>query len=101
MSFSEYMAKDRRLALLRFLDDAPERKLNIAVIQTALDGVAHSVSRDIIETDMELLEEHGFVRIERLPLRSGELLIGHLTEAGCDAANGRRRSPVVARPKPR
>lgn len=101
MSFSEYMALDRRLALLRFLDEAPERKLNVAVIQTALDGVAHPVSRDVIEADMVLLEEHGFLRIERLPMLTGNLLIGHLTEAGCDVANGRRRSPVVARPKPR
>ncbi|NIX75399.1 ArsR family transcriptional regulator [Microvirga terricola] len=100
MSLVDVLAKDRRLALLRFLSEADGYSLNASVLTTALSAVAHRVYRDTIEADLVLLEQHQLVTLERMPLPSGELICATLTALGMDVTNGRPH-PVVARPTPK
>lgn len=100
MSLSELMAKDRRLAILRFLAEADGYALNASVLTTAVAGLKHRAYRDTIEADLTLLDQHELVTLERLAMPSGQLLCATLTKLGLDVATGRPH-PVVARPAPR
>lgn len=99
MSFREVLDRDRRLALLRFLDEAPEGTMNDSVLKTALSQIGHGVARDVIGADLLLLEEHGLVHLDRLNLSAGEIIVASIREDGSDIAAGRRSSTVVARPR--
>ena len=100
MSLNDVLAKDRRLALLRFLSEADGYALNASVLTTALSSVAHRVYRDTVEADLTLLEQHQLVTLEPLSLPSGRLLVATLTALGHDVAQGRPH-PMVARPAPK
>jgi len=96
----DVMAKDRRLAILRFLSEAAGYSLNASVLTTAVSTVAHRVFRDTIEADLMLLEQHQLVTIERFNMPSGDVIVATLTGLGLDVTLGRPH-PVVARPSPR
>jgi len=100
MSLTDVMAKDRRLALLRFLSEADGYSLNASVLTTALASVAHCVYRDTVEADLMLLDQHQLVTLERIKLSSGDLICATLTALGMDVVKGRPH-PVVARPTPK
>lgn len=99
MAFKDFYDKNRRLALLRFLMEADDYRLNSSVLRTALNAIGLSDGRDIVEADMELLQKHSLVEIERIKLPGGEVVVAKLTELGAEVAKG-RPSPVVARPDP-
>lgn len=99
-TLAEAMAKDRRLAILRFLSEASGYSLNASVIRTAVSAVAHHVFKDTIEADLMLLEQHQLVTLERTKMSSGDIIIATLTGDGLDVTLGRPH-PVVARPSPR
>lgn len=96
----EVLAQDRRLALLRSLDEAPGSQLNEGTAQHALEYLGHKVGHDIVRADFGWLTEHGLVRVEKLSVPIGELWVAHLTTAGSDVASGRSHHPGVARRGP-
>ncbi len=96
-SFARLVTEDRRLVILRFLHEDPDYKLNTSVLQTALDAVGHSASRDQVETDAAWLGETGLVEIETV----GNVRVVRLTARGADVAMGRAVVPGVKRPSPR
>ncbi|MFP5250227.1 MAG: ArsR family transcriptional regulator [Acidobacteriota bacterium] len=98
MSFVETLAADRRLIILRALDDA-SYSANETVLRSVTQGLGHQVTREQIRADMAFLTEHGLVRLEKLPAQSGEIWIAHLLPAGQDVAQGRPH-PGVARREP-
>lgn len=95
--FRRVLAEDRRLVLLRFLDEAPARALNTSVLHTALDAYGHVVSRDQVETDAAWLAEQGLISLESV----GPVRVATLTGRGSDVAQGRAVVPGVKRPGPR
>ncbi|WP_041725535.1 VpaChn25_0724 family phage protein [Megalodesulfovibrio gigas] len=97
MSFAKTLTEDRRLVILRFLSEAQGWHLNTAVLHTALDNYAHSVSRDQVETDAAWLAEQGLVTVEAV----GPVRVATLTDRGLDVAEGRAVVPGVKRPGPR
>jgi len=99
VSFKDFYDKNRRLALLRFLTEADDYRLNSSVLKTALNAIGLSDGRDIVEADLVLLEKHGLVEIDRIKLPGGEVIVAKLTEPGSEVAKGRPH-PVVARPDP-
>lgn len=96
MGFAEHFAEDRRLVTLRILERAEGYRANEYLLQTALAGFGHSVSRDRVRTDLEWLREQGLVTLER----AGSMTVGTLTERGADVAAGRASVPGVKRPAP-
>ena len=95
-TYAEICREDRRLVILRFLAEEPDYRLNISLLQDALDMIGHSVGRDVIDTDGAWLAEVGLVTRENL----GPILMLRLTERGLDAARGRVTVPGVKRPSP-
>ena len=100
MSLGEVLAKDRRLAILRFLAEADGYSLNASVLATAVSAIAHRVYRDTIEADLILLDQHQLVTLEEIKLHSGNLICATLTLHGLEVSQGRPH-PAVARPSPK
>lgn len=97
MSFAETLREDRRLVILRFLSEAPDYRLNTAVLRTALIAYGHSVTRDQVDTDAAWLSEQGLLSLEEV----GPVRVATLCGRGLDVAEGRAVVPGVKRPAPR
>jgi hypothetical protein len=100
MSMADLMAQDQRLALLLTLQEDPDFRANDDVLKRMLSAIGHGITRDMLRAHLAWLEEHRLVRIERMPLSTGELWVAQLLEDGQDVARGRPH-PGVARPLPR
>lgn len=96
-NFARLVTEDRRLVILRFLDEMPRRELNTSVLQSTLDAFGHAVSRDQVATDCAWLGEQGMVDVETV----GPVTVVSLTARGEDVARGRVVQPGVKRPSPR
>ncbi len=99
MSFAEHLAEERRLVILRLLDQMPEYTANDSVLSTGLGDVGLRCTRDQVRTDLAWLEEQGLVTIERMI--EGRVLVATLTARGSDVQAGRAAQPGVKRPSPR
>jgi hypothetical protein len=88
MSMQEIMAENRRLIMLRALDESGYAA-NETVLKSVVETFGHHPSRDMIRADFVFLAEHGLVRVEKLPVQSGELWVAHLlTARGGSLADG-------------
>jgi Fe2+ or Zn2+ uptake regulation protein len=96
-TFAEHLAEDRRLVILRLLEQAPGYQLNASVLHSGLDRIGHDVSRDVLRTDLAWLAEQGLVTLDHL---AEGVTVATLTERGLDAAHGRAIIPGVKRPAP-
>ena len=47
MGYQDFETEDRRLAELRYLSEQNDYSMNDSVMQTALESIGHSVSRDV------------------------------------------------------
>ncbi|MDA8049979.1 MAG: ArsR family transcriptional regulator [Rhodospirillales bacterium] len=99
MSFPEVLAEDRRLVVLRSLEEASGYSLNEGALRRVLDHFGHRVGRDVLRADLAWLREHGLVAIEEIEGAGGALWIGKLTQGGLDVAQGRLH-PGIARRGP-
>jgi hypothetical protein len=100
MSLTSILAEDRRLAILLTLMEASGYELNEDALKQVLRLLAHVVTQDVLRGDLSWLSEQGLVRVEKIPVTSGELWIAHLTGNGQDVANG-APYPGIARPRAR
>lgn len=98
MSLTEVLTKDRRLVILRTLSEVAAYSSNEGVLRQALHHIGHpEANKDLIRADLSFLERHGLVRVERLPMPSGELWVAHLLDDGLEVANGRPHEGVARR----
>jgi hypothetical protein len=100
VSIRDAFDKDRRLALLRLLSEQHDYSANASVLRSALQQLRHGVYDDTIQADIMLLDQHGLIEREELPVGNGKsLIVAKLTKLGLDVARGRPH-PMVARPSP-
>lgn len=95
-SFADYQTEDRRLVLLKALENAAQYRANAFLLRRFCDSVAHVVSADRIEQDIAWLHEQGLVVRDR----AGEVTTATLTVRGLDVATGRTKVPGVQSPQP-
>jgi hypothetical protein len=95
-AFAEHVTADRRLVVLRLLEQAPDYRGNAFLLQRALDGFGHAVGMDRLGSDLAWLAEQDLLRLEAL----AGVSIATLTQRGADVAHGRVVVPGVARPAP-
>lgn len=98
MSLSQLQAEDRRLIILRALDETSYSAGEV-VLKQVTEQLGHRPSREQIRADLAFLEANNLVRLERMPVASGELWVAHLLPDGADVARGRAH-PGVARREP-
>ncbi|PLY02758.1 MAG: hypothetical protein C0622_05260 [Desulfuromonas sp.] len=97
MSISTLLTEDRRLVILRALAEDAGYSHNESVLQSILAAFGHSVSRDVVKTQINWLAEQGLVTVDTV----GNYLIAKLTTRGADVAAGHATVPGVKRPGPK
>lgn len=96
MDFDQFQTQDRRLVLLRALENADGYQANSILLGRYCTAVGHSVSADRLASDIAWLREQQLVTVRELDGVS----VVKLTERGRDVALGTARVPGVARPQP-
>lgn len=92
------LAEDRRLTILRTLEQDADYSVNDFVLKRALEQLGHAVSRDVLRADLSWLKDQQLIRVREMD--DGAIWIATATEDGVDVARGRKH-PGVARPAPR
>lgn len=93
--FRRKAAEDRRLVILRFLDEEDDGLMSASLMQDALTMMAHRVSRAQVLEDAAWLEKLGLLRIEYM----GDVPLLRLTARGGEVADGTAAAPGVKRPR--
>ena len=96
MNYAEFQTEDRRLVILRALENAAQYRANAYLLRRFCDSVGHAVSADRMESDLAWLAEQGLASRE---VTQGVTVLT-LTQRGLDVAAGRAACPGVARPQP-
>ncbi|HZP46303.1 MAG TPA: hypothetical protein VFB15_11700 [Candidatus Binataceae bacterium] len=94
--FSEILAEDRRLGILRTLQACADYESNESILAAALDQIGHRVSRDSIRVELAWLKEQGLLTLEVI----ADIHIAKLTQRGLETACGIITTPGVKRPGP-
>jgi hypothetical protein len=94
MNFAERRTEDRRLVILRLLENTPGYEAGESMLHIALMDFGHEVSRDQVRSDLAWLEEQGLVRSNQI----ASVMIARATQRGIDVAQGRATAPGVKRP---
>lgn len=84
-----------RLAILRFLEDAPRYTSNSSMLAALLPEVGFHLTRDQVAGHLQWLSEQGMVDLDES--RRGFAIVT-ATAHGADLARGAARHPGVARP---
>ncbi len=94
--FSDLLTTDRRLVLLRALEEDAGYSHNESVLQSVLEAFGHNISRDLVRTELTWLAEQGLVTLKAV----AGVFVATLTARGADVALGRVVVPGVKRPRP-
>lgn len=97
MSFAEQITEDIRLVILRALEEDAGYDLNESVLQSVLQELGHTVSRDRVRVELAWLKEQGLIQLKDVV----GVQVAKLTARGADVATGRATVPGVKRPRPR
>ncbi len=97
MDYKDFIAEDRRLAILRFLAEEQDYSLNDSVLHIALEKIGHAVARDVVKADLEFLRDIGLIKLE---LVLNKVLVAKITQRGFDVASGRTVVTGIKRPAP-
>lgn len=95
-AYRERIVADRRLVILRILNEVPDYQVNSSILMDILQDWGHAVGRDTVHTDCAWLAEQGLVETED----KGTVHTARLTQRGADVAAGRVTQPGVKRPGP-
>lgn len=96
MSYAKLVSEDRRLVILRLLDESQGYTANEYLLTEALGGFGHAVSHDRVRSDLDWLAEQELVHVTD----PGQVYVASLTGRGRDVAQGRARVNGVKRPAP-
>lgn len=94
-SYTEILREERRFVILELLEKAAgPNGLTVGLIQSALNGVFHNVSRDIVMADTAWLEEQGLLHLAPL----GRDMVASLTQHGAELGRGIGKYPGLRKP---
>jgi len=96
MSYADELRKHARIAILRFLEDAPKYTSNVSMLATQLPRVGIAFTRDQVTTEAHWLAEQGLVEVED---HAGFMVVVATTR-GVEIAQGIARHPDIQRPRP-
>lgn len=96
MKYSDTIAQDRRLLLLRALREAHGYTAPARLLRSFLESFGRAVSADSLAVELSWLAEQDLIE-SRAP--EGETIVT-LTQRGLDVAQGAAIVPGVRRPEP-
>lgn len=96
MSYSEHLAANRRLCILKLLIEECGIS-NESVLELALRALGHhaGVDRPYVRAQLDFLEQAGCVRIEYF---KDKVMVAHLKERGTAVARGAITIDGIAKP---
>ncbi|MCE2563759.1 hypothetical protein [Komagataeibacter sp. FNDCF1] len=97
MSAAEALIEDRRLRILKSLEEMQDRRLNEDVLVRMIAASGQSIDIDTLRADLTFLQHQGCVAIEKLPRMHGDLWVVNMTDKGARVASGVQRLHGVAR----
>lgn len=92
----DVMLASARLAILRFLVEDSDYRLNTSVLQDALTAIGLDMTRAQIDTMCAWLAERDLVSVEMV----GAVKVVQLLERGANVASGREQVDGIKRPGP-
>ena len=85
MSFSEHLAEDRRLCVLRLLSESGGTA-NDSVLHTGIEHLGHArIPRNDIREDIRFLNDRGLIEITWFK----EVMVAKITKRGLELTEGR------------
>ncbi|WNJ96551.1 ArsR family transcriptional regulator [Vibrio ruber] len=96
MSLKQLLQQDRRLVILRVLNESAGYTANESILDSALDAYGHKVSRDVVLAELAWLDEQGLLTLEEV----AKTQVARVTQRGIDVAEGQAQHPGVKRPRP-
>ncbi len=93
--YSALVSEHARIAILRFLEDAPRYTSNVSMLASALPRLGISHTRDQVVSEITWLQEQGLVETET----SGDFMIATATTRGVEVAQGIVKHPGIQRPR--
>lgn len=97
MSFQTDLHEDQRLVILRTLAEMNGYQANESILQMVLDKYGHNISRDLVLSHLQFLQEQGLVSLEDV----NGIQVATLNSRGEDVAAGRATVSGVKRPRAR
>ena len=95
MSYQSVLHEDQRLVILRTLAEMNGYQANESILQTVLDQYGHNISRDLVVTHLQYLQEQALIQLEDIR----GIQVATLTARGEDVAAGRASAQGVKRPR--
>lgn len=95
--WTEHLAEDRRLVVLRLLEEQAGYTVGESVLQVMLERFGHLIDRATLRGDLHWLSDAACVEVE---IVSGRAWIVRLTARGAEVAAGRLRVVGIKRPSP-
>jgi len=96
VAYSDFVIQDRRLTILRLLDNSDGYQANEFLLNSGLQSLGHNISADSMRNECAWLAEQSLVTTEQVQ----GIMIITLSERGSDVAHGRAVVPGVKRPRP-
>ena len=96
MALKQLLQEDRRLVILRVLNESAGYTANDSILDSSLDTIGHKVSRDVVRAELNWLDEQGLIELEEV----FSTQVATLTQRGIDVAEGQAKHPGVKRPRP-
>lgn len=96
MSYADIVEADRRLVILKVLQDSAGYACNEHLLGSLLGSFGHAIPADRLRTDLAWLTEQSLITVRDV----GGVEIASLTQRGLDVAQGRAHVPGVKRPAP-
>lgn len=97
MSAAEALIEDRRLRILKSLEEMQDRRLNEDVLVRMIAASGRPIDIDTLRADLTFLQHQGCVAIEKLPRMHGDLWVANMTDTGARVGSGVQRLHGVAR----
>lgn len=97
MTLAARIAENRRLCMLKTLEELPDYRANESLLHQMVEEFAFSATRDQIRGDLAWLGEQCLVDLSDI----AGVMIAKITGRGLDVATGRASVPGVKRPEPR
>ena len=92
--FQRRIVEDRRLVILRYLDEEPDGRMSVSLMTDALEIMSHRVPRPTVLEDAGYLEGLGLLRVEYV----GSVPMLRVTGRGAEVAKGLIDVPGVKKP---
>ncbi len=93
-SYAQSVEEDRRLTLLKLLQNSDGYECNHYLLLAGLKTYGHNISTSRLKTDLHWLEEQGLVENRQV----GDVLIARIRVRGVEVSDGRVVVPGVKRP---